>query len=111
MSTILCRAEHGGGGPRACEYGEQYQPRAIEGNRLRCIISTLACEARSPTLVSAQDLNLSDQFLHDLAPHLGQPFPPTLVHIAQRILAQPELIENRRVDIANMARPLDRVQS
>src|SRR5690349_19436986 len=52
-----------------------------------------------------------DDFRDDLAANFGEPLPAPLVHEAERVLVQPELIQDGRVDVAEVVRLLGSAQA
>src|SRR5207244_4361493 len=60
-----------------------------------------------PARPQASSDDLFDHFTVDFS----QPLAPPLMHETQRILTEPELIQNRSVDVAEMVWLLDRAQA
>lgn len=61
-----------------------------------------------PSSVLARRLK---QLVNDLAANVGQAFFATIVQDSQHVLVQPQLLENGRVQIANVAGTLNRSQA
>src|SRR6266545_5337885 len=66
--------------------------------------------ARSPSAIR-QKLHALDNLVDHFAVDLGEALAPALVKIAERVLIESELVQDRRVNVADVVRVADRAQS